>query len=220
MNVQKRDRDLDPILLFVDLNGSGPTLGASVKQWWDLPEAGSGGYIPAPNKVRRVLTGTGGKVALGEARTANTTSATEDASELLRLVRIALSLNVTELAAAVGVERPTVYSWLADKSRPQSANRNRLSELADVARYWKRIAKRPLGRLVREPLPSGATVVGLLQEAEIPQAALIEQLQHLATLVVEPRRVRPAREVAQALGVAEQHEDELEVATGKRFDAD
>jgi hypothetical protein len=60
----------------------------------------------------------------------------------------------------------------------------------------------------------------LEKKEEMPRAALIEQLQRLATLGNERRQVRPARDVAQTLGVVERHENEIDVVTGKRFDTD
>ena len=218
MNLRQRERAVDPILLFVKLDSSGPPVGTRGNESWELPVPGSGGYIKVRPYTRRVLTGTGGKLAYGEHRP--TLRQPEHAADLLRLVRTALSLNMTELAGAVGVERPTVYAWLAGKSNPQSANRERLERLASYARLWKRIGTRPLGRLVRSSATGGSSVCELLCRESIPQAQLIEQLQRLAALSAEAPRVRPAREVAQALGAGELREDEIDVATGKRFNAE
>lgn len=85
-----------------------------------------------------------------------------DVSERAIQIRHYLSLNMTELAAVLRVERPTVYAWLAGRARPQAANLERLGRVHQLARTWRTLTARPLGALVREPLHDGRSLVDKL----------------------------------------------------------
>jgi transposase-like protein len=119
-----------------------------------------------------------------------------DAREQMVAIKSTLGLNVTELAAILGVQRPTVYAWQAGAAEPHSENGARLRRLYEVALEWSRGCAEPLGGWVRTPLDgSGRSLVTLLSEAAPDAATIVEALRSL--------RVRIERDAAAMAGVSE-----------------
>ena len=124
-----------------------------------------------------------------------------DVSERATQIRHYLSLNTTELAAVLRVERPTVYAWLADRARPQTTNLERLGRLHRLARAWRALSARPLGDLVREPLDGGRLLVERLSEEDWNERevrALFPSLKRRVDEAQEARRSRRKGGVAEA----------------------
>jgi transcriptional regulator with XRE-family HTH domain len=92
------------------------------------------------------------------------------AGEIVAAVRSALSVTITELASIVGVERPTIYAWLADRAEPYARNRRRLRELFAVARTWAEMSELPAGDPIRREDASGVSVVELLRRGNSAEA--------------------------------------------------
>ena len=97
-------------------------------------------------------------------------------SERLAQIRHYLSLNATELAQILRVERPTVYAWLSDRAWPQAANLQRLVRIHKLARSWRAISSRPLGTLVREPIDAGQSLVDLMSEEHLDEGEIRRRL--------------------------------------------
>ncbi len=87
-------------------------------------------------------------------------------TDRLRAVRRALSLNVSQLAEAMQVGRPAIYSWLRGAS-PRRVQLQRLKQLYDIATDWSRRHSGPVGKLLIAPLEDGESLVSLLMEPEI-----------------------------------------------------
>jgi DNA-binding transcriptional regulator YiaG len=104
-------------------------------------------------------------------------------ADLIAETRAAMSLNVSELAVVLRVERPTVYAWIAGTATPQAANLHRLMEVADWARTWRRLTPSPMGQLARQLGPHGSTLIELLMEDELPRDEIGTQLGALLRLI-------------------------------------
>lgn len=149
-----------------------------------------------------------------------------DIADAVAEIRVALSLQVKELARVVRVERPTVYAWLRGEARPQPANRNRIAELLDIARRWNAMSNRPLGAPVRGAMNSrGQTLVDLLAETRPNQEAIEDLMQQVAIQITENKGKRKGiREIAQRHGIdvrrVRQSDAEFDVLTGKRSHED
>ncbi len=76
-------------------------------------------------------------------------AASLDTSDAVATIRAALSLQVKELAAVLGVKRPTIYAWLRGEAKPQPQNRTRIAHLLKFAKDWNAISKMPVGASVR-----------------------------------------------------------------------
>lgn len=83
-------------------------------------------------------------------------------AEQLTVVQNYLSLNTTELAQALNVSRPTVYSWLKHEQEPHVSNFERIGLLYECARAWERLSAKPLGTFVRQPVFGGQSLLQIL----------------------------------------------------------
>jgi len=111
------------------------------------------------------------------------------APERVARIRAALGLNVSETARVLGVQRPTIYAWLAGQSRPQRSHWQRLIAIEDIAATWLRLSALPLGDEVRLPTIGGRSLVDLLADDPLP-VGMIQA--HLATIAPTSRGSAPA----------------------------
>lgn len=85
----------------------------------------------------------------------------------LSLIRLQFGIGTKHLADALGVERPTVYAWQKEESRPQDKRRERIETLLELAKYWQSLCEQSLGKRAFEPVDNGKSVVDLLKEDAI-----------------------------------------------------
>lgn len=139
----------------------------------------------------------------------------------IALIRSSLSLQVKELAQAVAVERPTVYSWINAERTPQPANRERLHSLYRLAQHWNRLSDLPLGKALHELDPDGRTIFDYLRDDQIPVPVLQERLR-AASESAAASAAPPAtsvRALAKKHGIdlrrVKEHDDDFDLETGK-----
>jgi transcriptional regulator with XRE-family HTH domain len=138
-------------------------------------------------------------------------------------VRSSLSLQMKELAQAVGVERPTVYSWLNERNAPHAANRERLHALYRVAQHWSQLSAAPLGKALHETDADGVSVFSLLVRIPLPVPAIHARLRHAAERAAAaeaaPRPRISVRELAAKHGIdlrrVADRQDDIDIETGK-----
>lgn len=109
--------------------------------------------------------------------------AQRDASlpEVLGMIRVRLGIGIKHLAAALGVERPTVYAWMKGEQQPQSKRWERIQALAELAEYWESLCSQPLSRRIFNPIASGKSAMQLLSAEQLDLTEIKESLQHLAS---------------------------------------
>ncbi len=61
-------------------------------------------------------------------------------ADLINKIKHDWSLNMTELAKLMGVQRPTLYNWLKGKTSPDAKSQKHLQTLAAAAADWKESA--------------------------------------------------------------------------------
>lgn len=120
-------------------------------------------------------------------------------------IRRSLSLNVKNLAGALQVERPTIYSWMQGKSCPHQSNLDRINALDELATEWKHMSDRPVGQLLSQRLRTGSTLLNLLNDPRAKFEELREALQELnhSAKKMTNRSGFDMRAKARALGFAE-----------------
>lgn len=98
---------------------AGPGFGVATPDTreWELPEARE----PATHVPSRV----------------ETSAMVAPAAELITRIKGGWSLNMTELAELMSVQRPTLYNWLNGKTSPDSKLQKQLQTLAAAAADWK-----------------------------------------------------------------------------------
>ena len=141
-------------------------------------------------------------------------------------IRSALSLQMKELAEAVGVERPTVYSWINDQNTPQPANRQRLHAIYRLAEQWNKLTNTPLGKALHHVDTEGRSLFDLLRDSPIPTSTIHNRLRVMAQAAksASPTNSTSVRELARKhnidLSRVGDSQDDIDLETGKRIDAD
>jgi hypothetical protein len=114
--------------------------------------------------------------------------------EQLQDVQAALALNKSELAAMLGVARPTIYEWLAGKD-PSAANSTRLTRILRALRRAGVSGSRPLNaRFVRAPREDGATLLSALGAETLDESVVARMLRETREQGDAADRARLARE--------------------------
>lgn len=123
-------------------------------------------------------------------------------AEQLARIRANLSLNISELAQVLGVQRPTIYAWMGeDDVVLRRENRERLDRLEQVALFWESKTHLPVGGRIRDEDAEGNSVVALLAKDEHEHARQV--LDSLRPKVEQPpqRRVPSLRESLEKQGL-------------------
>ena len=126
-----------------------------------------------------------------------------DISRQLAFVRHYLSLNTTDLAKVLLVERPTVYAWLDGRWDPKQENKSRIRKLYQLARSWQEMSRQPIGKLLREPVGDGTCLLDYLVRNSLEIAAInrvLELVRAMAEQEVKTKQLRNVREVAKQRG--------------------
>jgi hypothetical protein len=111
-------------------------------------------------------------------------------SEILLRLRAHFSLNTSELARVLGVERPTIYAWSKESVALRKQHRARLVALDRLVRFWTRLSPRPLGQL-KDANVGDRRFLELLADTSVSENTICEALQALARHAsVEKRQVR------------------------------
>lgn len=132
-------------------------------------------YSANPQTINRTSSGSIDVRVIGESGEVADSNRLLDTQEKLAGIRHYLSMNVTEMARALRVARPTVYSWFRDDADLRSHHLQRIEDIYGIARRWRRVSSQPVGTFLAQPLASGDSLLELLSaralnEAEIQDA--------------------------------------------------
>jgi hypothetical protein len=101
------------------------------------------------------------------------------ARELSEL-RTDFGLNLSDTAAVLQATRPTVYSWIEGGPVRRFVQRQRITALHELGRYWRELSPLPVGEALRLRDPStGKTLLGLLNAEQLDAAAVQRHLDAL-----------------------------------------
>lgn len=101
--------------------------------------------------------------------------------EKLETIKARLGIGMKHLAAALRVERPTVYAWKKGVRQPQSQRWMRIHALSELADYWQALSRHPLSRRIFVPMESGQSTMDLLSAEILDSPRIKEVLKSLAT---------------------------------------
>jgi hypothetical protein len=131
------------------------------------------------------ITGTGTAFeTTGDPPSISVASATS--AEALARIQTAFGFPVSELAAVLRVERPTIYAWMSEAVHPQERNLRRLEAIEDLASYWTRLSEAPIGNRAKRTLGNAPSLLDLLREGEIQIPEVRSRLQAIAREQVRP----------------------------------
>ena len=122
-------------------------------------------------------------------------------SDMLACVRTAFSLNVKQLAQTMGVERPTIYTWIRDEGEPRPDNLRHLRAVWELAELWLKLARRPIGKLLQAVVVDDQSVLDLLVAKPLRTHVLQEQLRRISDQLAPtpPGKGRGGRRAAELL---------------------
>lgn len=122
-------------------------------------------------------------------------AAPQSAGDQIRCIQAALGLTVSHLAAVLYVERQTIYNWLQAEEPPvlQSRTRTRLAEVVDWSRKWNQRCPRPAGKLAASLDLGQGTLLDLLKQTPVNEAALQSAMNALAESIEGARARRHER---------------------------
>jgi hypothetical protein len=152
-----------------------------------------------------------GPIAVRVAHTPNESmdagSAVLDTQEKLAAIRRYLSMNLSDVAQAMHVARPTIYAWLRDDPHLRSKHAKRLDAIYRFASTWRSLSDRPVGTFLYRQTASTKTLIDLLSEKTLDNSAVhgaFSQIRESLSKSVSPRSVV---DVAKARGfkLAERH---------------
>ncbi len=116
----------------------------------------------------------------------------------ITVIRHSLGLNVTDLAKAMRVERPTIYAWTRGESYPHRAKIKRLNCLYRLAQEWKSLSHSPMGELRNTQLNDGSTFLESLSSDVEPSElhAKLVEVSELKKITTKPIKHFSMRSVA------------------------
>jgi hypothetical protein len=131
-------------------------------------------------QVERYLSENGTVVAI-ENRDTDHSVDENSLSEKLETIKSHFGIGVKHLAAALEVERPTVYAWMKGERLPQQKRWDRIQTLLELANYWQGLSQYPLSRRIFVPSGSGQSVIDLLSAVTLDTPRIKQLLKSLAT---------------------------------------
>jgi hypothetical protein len=101
-------------------------------------------------------------------------------------IKVVFGLSIQQLADALGVKRPTIYSWLDPDEvvmAMREKNKKRIDELYGLAKAWKSISPHPPGGLLINEVFNGKSLFDLLCDADLAPAVIKEIIEQAARKV-------------------------------------
>jgi hypothetical protein len=91
-------------------------------------------------------------------------------AEMLAAIRSRLSLSITDLAAALEVKRPTIYSWIEGSAEPKQKRVGMIQSLHRVAERWASLSTQPVGVLLTRVDDQGLSLRDRIRRREFDAA--------------------------------------------------
>jgi hypothetical protein len=98
----------------------------------------------------------------------------------LDTIKTRLGIGMKHLAAAMGVERPTVYAWAKGERLPQPKRWDRIQLLLELADHWQELSRQPLSRRIFVPVDDGQSAMDLMSAESLDTAKIKQVLTSLA----------------------------------------
>lgn len=92
-------------------------------------------------------------------------------AEQVANIREVFAISMSDLAAILGVTRPTAYAWLSGQE-PKHESAKRIQSLSSVADKFRQANIPRLDKLVSRPIVSGRSLLDILRTDENPLMAL------------------------------------------------
>jgi len=120
-----------------------------------------------------------------------------DTSERVAALRRYFSLNITDLAKVLRVERPTIYAWLQGNAAPHPGNLKRLEQIYQLSRDWRTLSAAPAGKYIYAPFEDGRSLLGYLSTEELNETAIRQAFSLLQARLAQAKVTSTRRSVAE-----------------------
>jgi predicted DNA-binding transcriptional regulator AlpA len=162
-----------------------------------------------------------------EATHSKPTLITESVSSMLAKVKSVFALSVSDLSKVIGVERPTIYAWTAERAVPHAFNLERLKELFNLAKQSEKWLVGLADKQIKQFQIQDTSLPELLSQDIIPKDLLLSGLESIKISIeqdlnnVEEKRLS-LKDLAAKHGISipskESSRDTFDLVTGKRTD--
>ncbi|CAM5396876.1 hypothetical protein LSHI6S_02151 [Leifsonia shinshuensis] len=136
-------------------------------------------------------------------------------SEVVNAIRSAFGLSVTDLAAVLGVERPTIYSWLKDQSLPSATRRDRMGLVLRLADTWTAMVGGGAAPALTSTVATGVDLLTALREPKLWEAEIVENLRAQASASRRGGRGKKLVAVPRGQGADLRSTTDFDIATGR-----
>ena len=144
-------------------------------------------------EILQKLNGLGGENISDVIDNTNVPVTSSEAKEIIASIRSAFDPSTKDLAAALGVERQTVYAWIRGENEPSMENSRRLRAICSLAEEWKTLSKLSAKHALRVPLGKDeVTLSDLLTREILDEAAIRNHLPIAAKFINERYTYRPS----------------------------
>lgn len=109
-------------------------------------------------------------------------------SEIVNTIRTSFGLSVTDLASILGVERPTIYSWLKDQSTPAAARMQRMGAVLRLADIWTSKTGGTAAPVLTALTKSGITLLEALKEPKLWESEILAAMDAQVSNFAAPSR--------------------------------
>lgn len=112
---------------------------------------------------------------LDTAARSSATAAARLRVDRLTAIQAAFGLPNQAFAEVLGISRQGLYNWLdaSEHIKLQAASLQRLASVERLAKLWREHSNAPLSSVAREPLPGGRTVLDMLTDESLNEAAVV-----------------------------------------------
>lgn len=144
------------------------------------------------------------------------TEPSEPVSSMVNRIRLAFGLSVTDLASVLGVERPTIYSWLRDGSTPAPARLARVRRVLGLADIWAALRTGRRAPTMKSEVAPGTDLFSALRAPHLWVTEIERNLRDQASAIRtnEARRERLLA-TAEDLGIPARPASDFDIATGR-----
>ncbi len=135
-------------------------------------------------------------------------------SEVVNAIRSAFGLSITDLASVLGVERPTIYTWLKDQATPSAARLERMGLVLRLADTWTAAVDGGATPVLASAVSDGVTLLAALRAPKLWEAEIIANLYAQASAGAL-RRTGKLVSVANGQGADPRSASDFDIATGR-----
>jgi transcriptional regulator with XRE-family HTH domain len=155
------------------------------------------------------------------------TLVTESVSSMLGKIKSVFALSVADLSKVMGVERPTIYAWMAGRTVPHAFNLERLKELFNLAKQSEKWLVGLADKQIKQFQIQDTSLPELLSQDVIPKDLLLSGLESIKVSIEQDlnnvgQKKLSLKDLAAKHGISmpskESSRDTFDLVTGRRTD--